>query len=208
MQRARRPARDPRRGDTFAFLDPAYDGATALARNLARVRSWYEFAVPDIGRSPIAERGLAWLEANLPATPEAVLCWGDARIGNVLYRDFEPVGVLDWEMATVGPREMDVSWIVFAHQVFESITGMLEMPGMPHFMREEDVVASYEAADRRHPRCRSTGTTSTTASSGASSSCAPAHARSTSARSTGPRTSRRSSTTSRCSSRVLAKVGG
>jgi aminoglycoside phosphotransferase (APT) family kinase protein len=130
--------------DTFGFLDPAHDGPTALARNLARVKSWYEFAVPDIGRSPIAERGLAWLEAHLPSTDEAVLCWGDARIGNVLYRDFEPVGVLDWEMATVGPREMDVSWIVFAHQVFESITGMLEMPGMPHFMREEDVVATYE----------------------------------------------------------------
>ena len=136
----------PDAATAFAFLDPAYDGPTALARNLARVKSWYEFAVPDIGRSPIAERGLAWLEANQPATSEAVLCWGDARIGNVLYQDFEPVGVLDWEMATVGPREMDVSWIVFAHQVFESITGMLEMPGMPQFMREEDVVASYQRA--------------------------------------------------------------
>jgi aminoglycoside phosphotransferase (APT) family kinase protein len=129
---------------TFSFLDPHYEGATALARNLARTRAWYDFAVPDIGRSPIAERGLAWLEANLPDTDEAVLCWGDARIGNVLYRDFEPVGVLDWEMATIGPREMDVSWIVFAHQVFESITGMLELPGMPHLLREEDVVATYQ----------------------------------------------------------------
>jgi aminoglycoside phosphotransferase (APT) family kinase protein len=129
---------------TFAFLDPSYDGPTALARNLARVRSWYEFAVPDIGRSAVAERGLAWLEAHVPTTDDAVLCWGDARIGNVLYRDFEPVGVLDWEMATIGPREMDVSWIVFAHQVFESITGMLELPGMPDFLREDDVVATYE----------------------------------------------------------------
>ena len=33
--------------------------------------------------------------------------WGDARIGNVLYDDFRPVAVLDWEMATLGPREMD-----------------------------------------------------------------------------------------------------
>ncbi len=134
----------PDAATTFAFLDPYHDGDTALARNLARTRSWYEFAVPDIGRSPITERGLAWLEANLPESDEAVLCWGDARIGNVLYRDFEPVGVLDWEMATIGPRELDVSWMVFAHRVFESITGMLEMPGMPHLLREEDVVATYE----------------------------------------------------------------
>ena len=135
----------PDAGTTFGFLDPAAAGGTALARNLALARAWYDFAVPDIGRSPTAERALSWLEAHLPPTDEAVLCWGDARIGNVLYRDFDPVGVLDWEMATLGPRELDVSWLVFAHQVFESITGMLELPGMPHFLAEDDVVASYEA---------------------------------------------------------------
>ena len=77
--------------------------------NLARTRAWYDFAVPDIGRSPMVERALAWLEANLPETDETVLCWGDSRIGNMMYRDFEPVAVLDWEMAAIGPRELDVS---------------------------------------------------------------------------------------------------
>jgi aminoglycoside phosphotransferase (APT) family kinase protein len=129
---------------TFGFLVPHHDGETLLRRNLARTRAWYEFAVPDIGRSPAVERALGWLAAHVPDTDEAVLCWGDSRIGNVMYRDFEPVAVLDWEMATIGPRELDVSWIVFAHQVFESITGMLAMPGMPHFLREEDVKAEYE----------------------------------------------------------------
>jgi len=133
--------------DTFAFLDRSgHPGATPLERNLAWVRSWYDWSVPDLGRSPIAERTLAWLEAHLPDTSAAdtVLCWGDSRIGNVLYRDFAPVGVLDWEMAAIGPREMDLSWMVFAHMVFESITAVFEMPGMPHFMREDDVKATYE----------------------------------------------------------------
>ena len=131
---------------TFAFLDPALPGATLLARHLARARAWYEFAVPDIGRSATAERALAWLEANVPEGGDTVLCWGDARIGNVMYRDFAPVAVLDWEMAAIGPRELDVSWMLFAHWVFQSITDMLEMPGMPDFLREDDVVAAYEAA--------------------------------------------------------------
>jgi aminoglycoside phosphotransferase (APT) family kinase protein len=61
----------------------------------------------------------------------------------VLYRDFKPVGVLDWEMATVGPREMDLAWLVFAHRVFESFTTAMEMPGMPEFLREEDVRSTY-----------------------------------------------------------------
>lgn len=128
----------------FGFLDVEADGDTPLARNLTRLRAWYDFAVADSGRSQLIERGLAWLEAHLPTPADTVLCWGDARIGNVLYRDFEPVGVLDWEMATLGPREMDVSWLVFAHRVFETIAGALALDGMPHFMREDDVRATYE----------------------------------------------------------------
>ncbi|MEJ7833746.1 MAG: phosphotransferase family protein, partial [Nocardioides sp.] len=134
----------------FPFLvrpgvDRSGADATPLERNLAWVRSWYEFAVPDLDRSPVTERALDWLEANLPdtSTADTVLCWGDSRIGNVLYRDFEPVGVLDWEMAAIGPREMDLSWMVFAHLVFESITEVFAMPGMPHFLGEEEVKAAY-----------------------------------------------------------------
>ncbi len=97
------------------------DGATPLARNLAKTRAWYEWAATRAStRSPMVDRALGWLEANLPETGEAVLCWGDARIGNMMYRDFEPVAVLDWEMASIGPRELDASWIVFAHQVFQT----------------------------------------------------------------------------------------
>ncbi|GAW51582.1 MULTISPECIES: phosphotransferase family protein [unclassified Nocardioides] len=134
----------PDAATTFGFLEPDHPGSTLLAKNLARTRAWYDFAVSDIGRSPLVERGLDWLEAHLPDTDEAVLVWGDSRIGNMMYVDFEPVAVLDWEMAAIGPRELDVSWIVFAHQVFETITGMLELPGMPHFLVEADVVAAYE----------------------------------------------------------------
>ena len=134
---------------TFAFLDPDQPGDTPLARNLARTRAWYDFAVADIGRSPLTERGLAWLEehraeAESQGTGETVLCWGDSRIGNMIFRDFEPVAVLDWEMAAIGPRELDLSWIAFAHMVFESITGVMGMPGMPEFMHENDIVATYE----------------------------------------------------------------
>lgn len=136
----------PDAATTFGFLDPAvhgHRGGTLLDRKLASVRSWYEFAIPDAGRSPLTERALAWLEANHPESHDTVLCWGDSRIGNMMYRDFSPVAVLDWEMAAIGPRELDVSWIMFAHQVFEAITGVMGMPGMPHFLREDDIRARY-----------------------------------------------------------------
>jgi aminoglycoside phosphotransferase (APT) family kinase protein len=136
----------PDASSTFGFLTPreGVEGDSLLARNLARTRAWYEFATTDLGRSPIVERGLAWLTANLPETHETVLSWGDSRIGNILYRDFTPVAVLDWEMAAIGPRELDISWMISAHQVFETITAVMAMPGMPHFLREEDAKATYE----------------------------------------------------------------
>jgi aminoglycoside phosphotransferase (APT) family kinase protein len=135
----------PAAEETFGFLveSPA---PNALRRNLDWLKSWYEFAVPDIGRSQLIEGALDWLEANWPADVAAtdpVLVWGDSRVGNVLYDDFRPVAVLDWEMATLGPREMDVAWIIFAHMVFQELAGLAGLPGLPDFMRETDVKSTY-----------------------------------------------------------------
>ena len=135
----------PRAETVFGFLADG-DEPNALRRNLNWLQSWYQFAVPDIGRSPLVEQSLEWLEANWPediAATQPVLIWGDSRVGNVLYENFAPVAVLDWEMATLGPREMDVAWMIFAHMVFQELAGLAGMPGLPDFMREDDVKATY-----------------------------------------------------------------
>jgi len=135
----------PGASEKFGFLLPRFDGETPLRRHLAWARDWYQFAAEDLTRSPLLDRALGWLEANCPADEgEPVLCWGDARIGNILYRDFAPVGVLDWEMAVLGPRQLDVAWMIFAHRVFEQFAAAFGLPGMPDFLREEDVIATYE----------------------------------------------------------------
>ncbi len=135
----------PQAENTFGFLADG-DEPNALRRNLNWLKAWYQFAVPDIGRSSLVEQALDWLEANWPedvAANQPVLVWGDSRVGNVLYEDFKPVAVLDWEMATLGPREMDAAWMVFAHMVFQELAGLAGMPGLPDFMREDDVKATY-----------------------------------------------------------------
>ena len=138
----------PDAAQRFSFLtevDPP--GDTPLRRHFGWLKEWYEFAVPDIGRSALVDQALQWLEEHFPADVAAstpVLTWGDSRVGNVLYEDFQPVAVLDWEMATVGPRELDVSWIIFAHMVFQELAGLAGLPGLPDVLREEDVRATYE----------------------------------------------------------------
>ena len=138
----------PNADNTFDFLaaaDPP--GDSPLRRHFNWLREWYGFAVPDLGRSALVEHALAWLDDHFPhdvAAGEPVLAWGDSRIGNVLYRDFRPVAVLDWEMACVGPRELDVAWIIFAHMVFQELAGLATLPGLPDVLREDDVRATYQ----------------------------------------------------------------
>jgi len=57
---------------------------------------------------------LDWCRANRPAVePAPSLLWGDPRLGNlVVGEDRVVVGVLDWEMASVGPAELDLGWLL------------------------------------------------------------------------------------------------
>ncbi len=131
----------------FSFLAEGQSGDTALRKHFNWVRSWYDFAVPDIGPSPLLERTFTWLQDNWPAGADAqepVLLWGDSRVGNVLYRDFRPIAVLDWEMVALGPRELDVAWMIHAHMVFEELTKLAGLPGLPDVMREDDVRTTYQ----------------------------------------------------------------
>ena len=135
------------------FLELPDAGATAFRRHVAHTRAWYDFVAAGGAPSALIERGFAWLEQHWPAAePEPVVLWGDARIGNVLYQDFRPAAVLDWEMAATGPRELDVAWLIYAHRNFEDIAHVFDLPGMPDFLRREDVRARYVEQSGYEPR--------------------------------------------------------
>ncbi|MEO6124500.1 MAG: phosphotransferase family protein [Ilumatobacteraceae bacterium] len=135
------PASDP----DAAFLVIDAPGDTALQRHVNDQRAFYEWVAADGVRSPLIESAFSWLDEHWPHDEgETVVSWGDARIGNMMYRDYEPVAVLDWEMAGHGPREIDLAWMIFIHRFFQDLTEMLEMPGLPDFMRTADVCEQYE----------------------------------------------------------------
>jgi aminoglycoside phosphotransferase (APT) family kinase protein len=128
------------------FLERTEPGDTHLRRHVANTRSWYDMVAREGAPSPLVERGFEWLDTHWPATEgPTVLSWGDARIGNVLYDDFAPAALLDWEMAGLGPCELDVAWITYAHLVFQDIAEVLGLPGLPDFLRPADVASQYEA---------------------------------------------------------------
>lgn len=137
----------------LAFLEADVPGDTALRRHVKATWGYYEWVAGPDKRSPLLERCFAWLDDHWPADEgPTVLSWGDARIGNVLYRDFEPVGVLDWEMAGTATREVDLGWMLFLHRFFQDLTEELGMAGLPDLFRVDEACATYEQASGHTPR--------------------------------------------------------
>jgi aminoglycoside phosphotransferase (APT) family kinase protein len=126
----------------------------ALRRHVDDQHAWYRWALADDGFPiPVIERGFAWLAGHWPAAPGPdVLSWGDARPGNIIYDEFTPVAVLDWEMAALGPREIDLGWLIFLHRFFQDIGKMFDQPGLPDFLRRGDVLAHYREVTGHIPR--------------------------------------------------------
>ena len=132
-------------------------GVTSLRRHVAEQRAYYEWAASDGVRSPLLEAGYEWLDDHWPADDAAVtdsaddphsatLSWGDARIGNMIFRSFDTAALLDWEMAGIAPPGVDLGWMIYLHRWFDDIADSLGIAPMRHFMRVADAVAAYEQA--------------------------------------------------------------
>ncbi len=129
------------------------DSRTSLRRHVDDQRDYYAWVASDGTGSPLIERGFRWLEEHWPEDEgEPVFNWGDARIGNIVFRKFAPVAVLDWEMASVGPRELDIGWMVYTHRFFQDLAEDIGLPGLPNMFLRSAVAAYYEHLTRYAPR--------------------------------------------------------
>ncbi len=133
----------------MGFLDLPPPGATALDRQLnyyERFLTWAARGRPQ----PTCEPALQWLQRHRPRHPEPVgLCWGDARIGNMIFRDGTCVAVLDWEMATLGNPEQDLAWFLFLDRHHSEGCSVPRLPGFPS---RAESVARWEACTGRTAR--------------------------------------------------------
>lgn len=126
------------------FLEYDTEGDTHLRRHFQQSLDYYDWVRGDM-RFGVVDRAITWLEENFPTDEgDPVISWGDSRIGNVIYDGFEPVAVLDWEMAAIGPRELDLGWMVFLHTFFEDIAHQFELPGLPDLFKAGDIRSAYE----------------------------------------------------------------
>jgi aminoglycoside phosphotransferase (APT) family kinase protein len=134
------------------FLDRPEFGTTALDQHLGYQRWYYDWARGDRDFTQI-DRAFAWLEAHRPDDEgPTVLNWGDARLGNMMFRDGEPAAVLDWEMAALGAPEVDLAWAVHLHDFFADLAVRFEMDPLLDFFPRDRVIATYEERSGRKVR--------------------------------------------------------
>ena len=134
--------------DTIAELhrlDHRAVGLDFLRGGLQHQLDYYTRWLADIERTepvPMAHRALDWLTAHLPTGEQQVLCWGDARVGNVMYdADGNRLAVLDWEMVGTGAPAQDVAWALFLDRHHSE---GVDTPRLEGFPTAAETVARYE----------------------------------------------------------------
>lgn len=120
-----------------------------FARQLKRwSQQWTAYRLGD-DDNPALDRVVAWLAERVPESELQTLCHGDFRIGNVMFHVTEPriIGVLDWELSTLGHPLVDVAFNSQAWRMApDENGGLLGLPlaelGIPN---EDDYLERYYA---------------------------------------------------------------
>ena len=127
---------------TLGFEHLGKPGVTALQQQLDYWQAYHDWAFEG-ARHGTGQAALDWLQANQPADEPTVLCWGDSRIGNVIFKpSLDGVAaVLDWEMAVLGNPVQDLAWFNYLDSTFAEGLGMPRLPGLPSY---EDTVTRWQ----------------------------------------------------------------
>jgi aminoglycoside phosphotransferase (APT) family kinase protein len=98
-----------------------------FARQLKRWSGqWSQFRRGD-DDNPNLDRIVRWLSERVPESELLTLCHGDFRIANIMFHPVEPrvVGVLDWELSTLGHPLVDLAFNSQAWRMAPSENGGL-----------------------------------------------------------------------------------
>jgi len=129
----------------LGWLDRPARGRPGMEQQLSYYRDFLDWSTGGV-RVPLLESVWQWLLDHRPEeTGDVVLSWGDSRIGNIIWSDFEARAVLDWEMAALAQPELDLGWwLYFDRQFSEGLRSLgIEVPRPVGFPSHEETVARY-----------------------------------------------------------------
>jgi aminoglycoside phosphotransferase (APT) family kinase protein len=127
----------------FPFLAPGLDQTPSAPFYLQNfVARWFEWAAQ--GQAfPVIEEALRFLIANPPPLQRAGLVWNDARLGNTMFAHdgSDVMSLLDFEVASLGPAEIDLAHWVYLDDIFSTNFGIERISGIPD---EDAAVKGFE----------------------------------------------------------------
>lgn len=112
--------------DYIDFPGIASSGLPQLLTHWRNSLDWAADAVDHRYFSQVID----WLERTMPADAPTGLSWGDARIGNMLFRERRCVAILDWEMASCGGPLIDLAWWLLFDRIQDEDTGVARLEGL------------------------------------------------------------------------------
>ncbi len=132
----------------LGWLDGSSDASPDQADQIRLYRSWVDHHLGDRSH-PVLDRAFEWLAVNDPHDERVGLIWGDSRLGNIIWKDYVPAAVVDWEACALSPGEADLGWwLMFDRMSFDD----LDAPRPEGFPTRDEMIAMYAAASGREVR--------------------------------------------------------
>lgn len=110
-----------------------------------RLDNWeaFEAWATDGETAPLAAEALAWLRQHRPRRELPLsVTWGDAKLGNMIFRDLQCQAIVDWELSGIGYAEEDLAHWLFMDRQSAFRAGVTPLAGIPG---EAETVARFEA---------------------------------------------------------------
>ncbi|WP_060978207.1 MULTISPECIES: phosphotransferase family protein [Pseudomonadota] len=129
--------------DGFTFLARPEWGAPGLDQYLGHLEAWYHGCRKD-RVLPYIDAAMIYIRDHQPADTTVNVLWGDSTPSNVMFSDDGRVNALiDWELAALGPSELDLAWWLYFDDLFSRRFGVARLEGLP---TREQSIAIWEAA--------------------------------------------------------------
>jgi aminoglycoside phosphotransferase (APT) family kinase protein len=127
--------------DGFEFLAQPENGEPGLDQYVGALEAWHKAA--GRGRPmPIVDTAMAYVRGNMPQDAAVNVLWGDPTPSNVMFApDGRVNALIDWELAALGPAELDLAWWLYFDDLFGRRFGITRLEGLPS---KQETIAIWE----------------------------------------------------------------
>jgi aminoglycoside phosphotransferase (APT) family kinase protein len=129
--------------DGFGFLANADWGTPGLDQYLGHLEAWYRGCRKDRAMRYV-DAAMDYIRAHQPSGTPVNVLWGDSTPSNVMFAaDGSVNALIDWELAALGPSELDLAWWLYFDDLFSRRFGVDRLEGLP---TRDETIAIWETA--------------------------------------------------------------